>query len=217
MDTTNVTVQQTFNTIMSFLMAKFVLNDVPHAIRSTKKFSLQESVSIANKLIVKSGEPTADPRYSTMVLEYRVIGRKALERLLAGEKLTALTWAGGFGCGLTTIGQPMFYFMSVWPEPVPSGSWMGLPEKHWGISESKWELLTLVEKAKLEAGEQASRYVAKEYYGCWLDSYAPTEADKIWWDEGGHKLSSRGKLLQLEQVYRQKAIEVRRAYLGDSR
>jgi len=32
MDNTNVTVQQTFNTMMSFLMAKFMINDVPHAL-----------------------------------------------------------------------------------------------------------------------------------------------------------------------------------------
>lgn len=32
MDNTNVTVQQAFNTMISFLMAKFMINDVPHAL-----------------------------------------------------------------------------------------------------------------------------------------------------------------------------------------
>lgn len=175
----------------------------------------RKSVEIATKLILESGEPTADSRYSTTVLEQRIAGREGLKRLLAGEELSALVWAWGFGCGLARFGQPMFYFMSAWPEPVPAGTWKGWPEEHWRISNSEWEQLPLAKKAKLEAREQVSKHVALEYYGEWLDSYAPAEADKIWWDEKGHELSRKGKRVQLGYLYRQRAVLMRKKYLGN--
>lgn len=66
-------------------------------------------------------------------------------------------------------------------EPVPTGFWMDLPEKHWGISDSKYYNLSRKERANMEAQEQLDMWVPKQFYSNWLDFYAPKIYDKKFW------------------------------------
>lgn len=49
------------------------------------------------------------------------------------------------------------YFKFGDPHPVPAGKWMGWPEKHWKISKSRWEQMSVRERAVLECKEQVRR------------------------------------------------------------
>jgi len=104
-----------------------------------------------------------------------------LQKLLNGEKhIIATASRREYTVGLVEPGEPMFLFKKGWPEPVPSGKWMGWPEDEWGIDEGKWEQMSLGRKAELEVREQADKWIHLEYYQEWLDMYAPNVFIILW-------------------------------------
>ncbi len=175
------------------------LNDMPHAAGLNNPTC--EGLPVGNfwgdyktnrqmveRFLEKSSGYITDPAYVLMVGQQREQERCALRDLLNGTTdLIAAATVGMFAVGAVRPGSPFFLFKKGWPEPVPSGTWMGWPEPEWGLSEREWEQLPLEEQARMEAVEQ-TKFVREEYYREWLNTYAPSAADEIWWDRGGHKV-----------------------------
>lgn len=47
--------------------------------------------------------------------------------------------------------------------PEPAGWWMDWPEKEWGLTKAQYAKLPTIERARMEAREQATKWVAKQY------------------------------------------------------
>jgi len=158
----------------------------------TMTFS-QDDISVIRDMLSVVGNARADKRYSPTVLDDRKDSRRDIELLLWQPCNITVAWSGGFGVYVPPVQYGrIFIFKKGWLEPVPLGIWMGWPEEEWNISENEWSKMSMKDKAKLEAKEQVTKYVADEYYNSWLSTYAPDVADYIWWDEGGALTSSRG-------------------------
>jgi len=107
-----------------------------------------------------------------------------LRRLQNGQsKIITTASRGEFTVGLIKPGEQIFEFKKSWPEPVPSGYWLGWPEDEWGITEQEWQRMPLIEKARWEAREQLENWVYREYFMDWLDIYAPDVLDKLGMDK----------------------------------
>jgi hypothetical protein len=95
---------------------------------------------------------TVDSRFSASVQQHRDRKVKAILGFLDGKYKALAEWSSRkYKC--TILDDPEYtclFFKLGDPHPVPSGKWMGWPEKHWKISKSKWERMPLHQRALLE-------------------------------------------------------------------
>ncbi|MDP2662025.1 MAG: hypothetical protein Q8R28_14975 [Dehalococcoidia bacterium] len=110
--------------------------------------------------------------------------RVNFERLLAGEStLLAGGYHGDFGAAIDTSGQ-LYALKRGW-EPALAGWWMDWPEEHWNLTEEEYLALPRQKRARLEAMEQAVKWVPGQFYMLWLGTYVPPPAGYKGWIEFG--------------------------------
>lgn len=139
----------------------------------------------------------ADERFSAIVLESRREAAQAVGAYLRSEPVLAEFRKEEFGCAILASGR-IVYTRDGW-EPVGAGLWMDWEEKEWGLSQGQYRALPREKRAALEAQEQVEKWVAKEFYGLWLEMYMPTLADERWWGSW-YNLSFEDRAKQAEKL-----------------
>ena len=124
-----------------------------------------------------------DPRFSSSVQEHWDRHVEAVLGFLDGRYEPVGEWsARKYRCIiLNDPGHTFLYFKNGDPHPVPSGKWMGWPERHWNIPNSKYKKLSLGERATLECKEQVARYVSKQWLRGFAEFYMPQQYEKAYW------------------------------------
>jgi hypothetical protein len=124
-----------------------------------------------------------DGRFSSSVQEHRDSHVLAVIRYLEGRYKPVGEWFGPkYGCIiLDDPGHTFLSFQNGNLHPVPSGRWMGQPEKHWRIPLAKYRRLSIKERATLECKEQVMRYVSKQWLYDYVRFYHPKEYEERYW------------------------------------
>jgi hypothetical protein len=124
-----------------------------------------------------------DSRFSPTVQHHRDRSVNAVLGYLDGKYTPLGKWSSHkYQCViLDDPDHTNLYFKLGDPHPVPAGKWMGWPEKHWKISKSKWEQMSLRERAVLECKEQVARYVWRQWWRGFIEFYMPEEYGKAYW------------------------------------
>jgi len=123
-----------------------------------------------------------DNRFSPVVAENRLSNLQTIFFYANNNYLaTVMEESNEYKILMPTPLGKILIFRTDWPEPVPSGLWMDWPEESWNINNKEWKLMPVKERARLEAKEQLEKWIPKEYYSNWLETYAPKEYDKLYW------------------------------------
>jgi len=125
-----------------------------------------------------------DSRFSSSVQVHRDRHVRAVVGFLEGRYQPIGEWFAR-KCGCVILDDPdhtFILFKKGDPHPVPSGKWMGWPEKHWHIPLAKYKKMSLEERATLECKEQVKRYVAKQWLREYVSFYMPSQYEKGYWD-----------------------------------
>jgi hypothetical protein len=132
---------------------------------------------------------TVDSRFSSSVQQHRDRQVNAVLGFLDGKYKPLGEWASRkYKCVILDDPEhTCLYFKLGDPHPVPSGKWMGWPEKHWKISKSKWEQMPLRERAVLECKEQVARYVWRQWLRAFIEFYMPGRYEKAYWNYTSRK------------------------------
>ncbi len=125
-----------------------------------------------------------DSRFSSCVQQRRDSQVNAVLGFLDGKYKPLGEWSSRkYKCVILDDPEHTFlYFKLGDPHPVPSGRWMGWPEKHWKIPKSKYESMPVRERAILECKEQVTRYVWKQWMKGFVEFYLPQQYERAYWD-----------------------------------
>ena len=179
----------------------------------------QADIQTIQRLLEHGKDHISDARFSPFVSEHLFDSRQDLIILLNNKAEFMIVWNGEFGCGSSPYQyNRLYFFKKGWAEPVPAGLWMDWTEEEWGISDADYEKLPIEKRLYLELSEQASKWVAKEYYESWIRFYAPNISDRVWWDEQGAQISIDGTPRQkgeLANKYYEYALETRQSILSN--
>ena len=166
--------------------------------------------NVVGRLLRFTRDYKGDKRYSPSVYERWLSQRRDVIHLISRRKpFLAIFFAGTYGAAISQPFGRIFLFRKGWPEPVPIGDWLMIPEKEWKVD---WEKISLQEKAMFEVRTQARIWAPKEFYMEWLGFYAPHVYDGLWWDGGGCLLMSKG-LDELNQKCRSIVLGIRKRML----
>jgi len=146
---------------------------------------------------------TVDKRFSPFIQEKYDRDRRTVKHYLSNKSDVFVSVTDGeYTVKITRGSKVLFFKNDRMNEPVPAGDWLDLPEKHWNLTDAQYKALSVTERTKLEAKEQLTKWIRKEYYTLWLDAYKPKMYERMWLDEGlsaftiKHGLAARDRKLK---------------------
>jgi len=156
---------------------------------------------------IKRVDEKIDPRYSTIVGEYRESGMRSIKRFLSGS-ISALAEAKGGKYTVVVLddSRVLYIYNSLPKKPVAAGNWMDWWEedhkKYFDVAKDEYPKLSRKERAELEAKLQLKLWVDKEFWGLFAEFYYPEQYDKWWWDEGGSALTAEQGLVKVNDYWK---------------
>lgn len=154
----------------------------PSTTRKRRKNS-QTALTTKQRVFVIPKKHVMDKRFSPFLQEKWSSQYRDVQNYLTGRaKVLATVTNGEYTVKITDDFRVLYFHNDRMREPVPMGLWMDWPEKHWKITEEEYRELPIKTRAKLEANEQLTKWIRKEYYTGWLSTYKPKIYEKMWWD-----------------------------------